>query len=355
MCTALYRGGNPVHPSVSAVVLAYGDEPWLEKSVHALLQSEYVDVDVIVVDNGCTDGGVNRLLGTDEVNVLTPGTNLGFAGGCNVGAAVASGEYLALINSDAIVEPDALANLVAVASESDVGVAGPSIRLANDPDTLNSDGNELHFLGFSWCGSFGEPATKRTVTRDIATAMGAAIVLRRNLWNELGGFEPRYFAYHEDVELCLRCRQRGLRIVNVPEAVVVHRYEFGREPNKLYLSERNRLVYILTMLEARTLLVLGPAFAAVELAMLANAAATGWGKQKLAGWRWILRHRGWIRARRRKLQQERTAHDGRLAPLLATRLMNSGNYRLPGYARPFDALLEFYWRLARPFLKGAQP
>ena len=73
--------------------------------------------------------------------------------------------------------------------------------------------------------------------------MGAAMVLRRELWDELGGFEPRYFAYHEDVELCRRCWHRGLELVNVPGAVAVHRYEFGREPSKVYLSERNRLLF----------------------------------------------------------------------------------------------------------------
>jgi GT2 family glycosyltransferase len=342
--------GGADAPVVTAVVLAYREEPWLERCVHALLDSETVDVEVVLVDNGCTDGAVGRLEPTPGVVVVRPGKNLGFAGGCNAGAAVASGEFLALINGDLIVDSDALAELVAFAQKPEVGIAQPSIRLSDDRGRLNSDGNEVHFLGFSWCGSFGEPAAKRTSPRPITSAMGAAMVLRRELWDELGGFEPRYFAYHEDVELCRRCWHRGLELVNVPSAVAVHRYEFGRTPNKIYLSERNRLLFVLSAYETRTLLVLAVPFIVMELAALIGSLATRTAGQKLAGWIWLLRNRRWIAARRKRLQAERVVPDARLAHLFATRL-NAGNYPLPGWLKPLDALLGAYWSVARRLLE----
>ena len=164
------------------------------------------------------------------------------------------------------------------------------------------------------------------------------MVLRREVWDDLGGFEPRYFAYHEDVELCRRCWHRDLELVNVPSAVVVHRYEFGREPSKLYLSERNRLLFVLTAYEARTLVVLALPFIAVEVAALAGALATGTAGKKLAGWWWLVRNRRWIAQRRRKIQAERRVSDAQLAHLFATRL-DAGNYPLPGWLKPLDALL----------------
>jgi len=339
--------------AVSAVVLAYRDEPWLERCVQALLDSEGVDVEVVLVDNGCTDGAVERLAATPGVIVFRPGENLGFAGGCNAGAAVASGDFLALVNGDLIVERDALSELVAVARRPNVGLAQPSIRLAEDPSHLNSDGNEVHFLGFSWCGHFGQLAPPRGAPHDITSAMGAAMVIRRDLWQELGGFEDRYFAYHEDVELCRRCWHRGLPVVTVPSAVVVHRYEFGREPTKLYLSERNRLIFVLTAYEARTLLVLALAFIGVELAALAGSVATRTIRQKLAGWMWIVRNRRWIAQRRRELQAERLVSDAELSRLFATRL-DAGNFPLPDWLKPLDALLGGYWSVSRRFLKRSR-
>jgi len=337
-------------PTVSAVVLGYRDEPWLERSVHALLDSHGVDVDVVLVDNGCTDGAVDRLAPTPGVAVVRPGKNLGFAGGCNAGAAVASGEFLALINGDLVVEPDALAELVSFAAKPEIAIAQPSIRLSEDPDRLNSDGNEVHFLGFSWCGSFGQPASIRSAPRAITSVMGAAMVLRRELWDELGGFEPRYFAYHEDVELCRRCWHRGLELVNVPGAVAVHRYEFGREPSKVYLSERNRLLFVLTTYELRTLLLLALPFIAVELAALAGSAATGTVRQKLRGWLWLLRNRQWIAQRRTQIRAERLVTDAELSHLFSTSLLEAGNYALPDWLKPLDALLAAYWSVARRFL-----
>ena len=175
------------------------------------------------------------------------------------------------------------------------------------------------------------------------------MVMRRELWDELGGFEPRYFAYHEDVELCRRCWHRGLELVNVPGAVVVHRYEFGREPSKLYLSERNRLLFVLTAYEKRTLLLLALPLVAVELAALVGAAATGTAGKKLAGWLWLVRNRRFVGRRRRRIQSERVVSDRRLAHLFATRL-RAGNYPLPEWLKPLDMLLAAYWSVARRFL-----
>src|SRR6266508_6752932 len=129
-------------PSVTAVVLAWQAEPWLPRCVEALLASEKVSVEVVLVDNGCTTDDVEVLARRPGVTVVRPGKNLGFAGGCNAGAAASSGEFLALINDDMIVEPDALAELVSFAAKPEIAIAQPSIRLSEDPDRLNSDGNE---------------------------------------------------------------------------------------------------------------------------------------------------------------------------------------------------------------------
>jgi GT2 family glycosyltransferase len=180
--------------------------------------------------------------------------------------------------------------------------------------------------------------------------MGAAMVMRRSLWDDLGGFEPRYFAYHEDVELCRRCWHRGLELVNVPSAVAVHRYEFGREPSKIYLSERNRLLFVLTTYERRTLALLALPFAAVELAALGGSVATGTVRHKLRGWWWLLRNRRWIAQRRMQLQAERLVSDAELSHLFSTRLLEAGNFELPDWLKPLDVLLAAYWSLARRFL-----
>lgn len=340
---------SPAPRSVSAVVLGYLDEPWLERSVRALLASTGVAVEVVLVDNGCTTGAVDRLAAEPGVVVVRPGRNLGFAGGCNAGAAVATGEVLALVNGDAIVAAGALAELAAAAGRPGVGVATASVRLAADPARLNTAGNPLHYLGLVWSGGFGVLAAEHPDPAEVALASGAACALRRSLWEELGGFAPEYFAYHEDAELSWRCRQRGLAVVPVPGAVVVHRYEFSRTATKQYLLERNRWIFLLTLSGTRTLLLTLPALLAFEVAVTGLAAAQGWLPAKVRGWAWLVRHAGWVRRRRRQLQAERTVPDRELARWVTGRL-DPANLPMPPGAGIVVTGFDAYWRLVRRFL-----
>ncbi|HEX7276117.1 MAG TPA: glycosyltransferase family 2 protein [Acidimicrobiales bacterium] len=342
--------------SIDVVVPAWGDDPWLERSVDSILASEGVDAVAIVVDNGGDPATIDRLADRPRVTVVRPGTNLGFAGGCNAGAAAGrpTSDFIAFLNQDAVLERGALAALVEVASRPDVGVASASVRLADDPDLMNSAGNPVHFLGFCWSGAFQEPAADYPAEADVLSAAGTAMALRRSLWDALGGFTDEYFAYHEDTELSMRCWQRGLRVVYVPTAVVTHRYHFSRNPGKWFLLERNRLVFVLTTYERRTLLVLLPAALSVEVGMLLVAARAGWLRPKLRGWAWLFTHRKWIGERRRLLQSERVVGDRDLAPRLANRF-DAANMGVPGWTRPLDAGLSGYWWLARRMLRRGRP
>jgi len=336
-------------PAVTAVVLAYGPEPLLGECVRAILSSTGVAADVVLVDNGCTTTAVDELDGTRGVTVVRPTENTGFAGGCNLGAAGASGDYLAFINGDAVVEPAALAHLVSALQDPTVALASGSLRLYDRPEVMNSAGNPVHYLGISWAGGLGEPASAHATQVEVASATGAAVAVRRELWAELGGFCEPMFAYCEDADLSLRCWQRGLRVLYVPDAVVRHRYEFSRNPLKVYLLERNRLFMLLTLYERRTLWVLAPALMALELAVLAVAARQGWWREKVRGWSWLLRHRDVVRRRRVDVQAARVVPDRQLARLL-TAGFDPGEDAGVGAPAVLTTGSGLYWRLARRML-----
>jgi len=340
------RGRLTVAPRVGVVMLAYGDEPVLDLAVDAVLASTGVQVRLVLVDNGCRRPDLAQIADRAAVVLLRPGTNLGFAGGVDAGAALVDEEFLALVNSDAVVAPDALARLTAVAADPAVGIASGSIRLADDPETMNSVGNPVHMLGLSWAGGLGEPASRHADARDVASASGAGLVLRRELWQQLGGFPVEFFAYHEDVDLSWRVWQRGLTVRYVPDAVVEHHYEFSRNPQKMYLLERNRLLFVLTCYGGRTLVLLAPLLVAFELAMGLVAAAQGWGRLKVRGWRWVLGHLGWVSARRRAVQAARRVPDRELAHLWSVRF-DAAAMPLPRWAGPVQGLLAAALRLVR--------
>ena len=282
--------------------------------------------------------------------MLSPGRNTGFAGGCNLAARHATGEVIALVNSDALLEPAALAALVRALADPDVGIATGSLRLLDRPDVMNSAGNPVHFLGLSWAGGLGEPVSSHLDAGPVASASGAVMALRHETWETLGGFFEPMFAYCEDMDLSLRCWLGGWEVRYVPDAVALHAYEFHRNPSKLYLLERNRLMVVLTVYGGRLLwLVAGP-LVALELAVLVVAVKQGWARQKVAGWWWLLRHASLVRRRRLAVQLARRRPDDVLVPLLTGTFEPAAE---TGFAVPVSLgrTSERYWRLARRWIR----
>ncbi len=332
-------------PAMSVVVLAYGAEEWLHAAVAAVLASEGVEVELVVVDNGCTSDAVATLRPDPRLRVITPGTNTGFAGGVNLGAEAASHDVVVMLNSDAEVEPGALAALAA-AIDDGADLAGAVILLADQPDLINSAGNPLHVLGLVWAGRLEQPRAGLGPDWQPATLSGACLAVRRSAWDRLGGFAEEFFAYHEDVDLCWRARQLGMRLDLVTEAGVRHHYEFSRNPRKMFLMERNRLLFVLTTYGPGTLATLALPLVAFDVALLAVAARQGWAVEKVRGWAWLARHLPYLRDRRALVQAARTVPDRDLYPWL-TATFDARQMPLPAAGRPLQATLRAWWGLVR--------
>lgn len=335
--------------TVGVVMVAYGDEPLLHESVSSVLASRAVDVEVVLVDNGADPAQLDGVRELPGVTVLRPGTNLGFAGGCNLGAAGTEAEVVVLFNCDATMGADTLGRLVEALEDPSVGIATASVRLADDPAVMNSAGNPVHYLGLAWAGGHGRPAAEYAAPGPVSSASGACCAVRHDFWDELGGFDEAYFAYHEDVELSLRCWQRGRSVVYVPDAIALHHYEFHRNPTKTYLLERNRLLTVLTTYSGRSLALLAPALLAQEVAMLAVATAQGWLPAKASGYGWLLRHAGQVWRRHRDVQTQRRRTDRQVLRHLATRF-DAGNVDpIPGL-RLLNSGSAWYGKAVLPWL-----
>ncbi|MEO6880701.1 MAG: glycosyltransferase family 2 protein [Mycobacteriaceae bacterium] len=335
-------------PELDVVVLAWGDEPYLLECVQAVLDSDGVRVHVVLVDNGADPAAVAAAADLDGVTLLVPGRNTGFAGGCNLGVAASAAPLLGLVNSDCLVAPDTLAALVTEARRPGTGPVMASVRMAEEPAVINSAGNPVHVLGVSWAGRLGE-TEERTEPYDVTAASGACLVLARELWNRLGGFDEEYFAYVEDTELSLRARRTGRQPRCVPTAVARHHYEFSRNSMKMYLLERNRLMLLATVWSGRALVLLAPLLLVLELGVLAQALAQGWAGGKVRGWWWLLRHWRHVRARRTLLQAEAVVTDAEWMQALTATL----DPQVIGSAtatRAVNVALGAWWRLVRPLL-----
>jgi len=216
------------------------------------------------------------------------------------------------------------------ARQKGVGIAGGLVLLADEPQRVNSAGNPVHYLGVVWAGGFGDPADLHGDVVDVASASGAFLCIRREVWESLGGFNDQYFAYHEDTELSLRAWQRGSRVQFVPSAVARHHYEFSRNPNKQYLLERNRWLTVLTVYPTPLLRLVLPALVMFDVALCIVAFRQGWLAAKLRSWWWLARHRKLIADRRRFVQAESVISVEQFAALLSPRIEPAMIDRPPG-------------------------
>jgi GT2 family glycosyltransferase len=303
--------------SLSVVVVAYHSGPALTRCLDTL-KHDVPEANVIVVDNGGAQDDIDAEW--ERLHVVAPEENLGFAAGANRGAAETDDDVIVFLNPDTVVAPGALRRLAARLEDPAVGIAMARLQLLDRPGLLNSGGTVVHVSGLAWAGRFGEPAEGIRDLEDVPAASGAALAIRRETFDALGRFTPELFMYQEDVELSWRAHLNGLRVVVDPAADVFHEYDFGRNPTKIALLERNRLIFVLTAYSVRLLFLLGPVLLLGELAMLALAARRRWFRGKLGGWWWLMRHARWLVRHRRETQRLRKVRDRELARFLTPTL-----------------------------------
>ncbi|MDU0312714.1 glycosyltransferase family 2 protein [Phycicoccus sp. M110.8] len=339
---------------VSVIVLGYGTEDLLESCLESIASQLPVDGELLLVDNGIARASERRSRWPGIVRVLGDGSeNTGFAGGCLVAAEQAQGEVLVFLNSDAILREEALDRLVTAAAAPGAGIVCGCLRLAQEPDLVNSVGNPLQFLGLTWAGECGSPASEHTDAHEVPVATGGFFALSRAVWDAVGAFDPTYFAYHEDTDLSVRAWLSGRTVRVLPDAVADHHYEFSRNPFKMYLLERNRFILVLTTYPTALLRRVLPVLVLLEPAFFLLSVLQGWPRQKLQAWWWLANNTAYLRRRRAEVQALSTGPDAtaRLAALM-TAAIDPPNVPQPPGMGVLNAFLRGYWVLARPRRRG---
>jgi hypothetical protein len=211
-------------PVVSVVVVTWNGREYLGDCLGALEAQQDVSAETILVDNASTDGTVEYVRERFPwVRLVALPENRGFAGGNNAGVQQARGRYVALLNNDAIPEPDWLRALLDEATRRTGAVLLTSrVVYAHDPDVIDSAGD-----GFlRWGGAFkrfhGAPARAASAPAEVFGVCGAACLMPKRVFDELGGFDEDFFVSHEDVDLSYRARLLGYHCRYVPGAVVRH-------------------------------------------------------------------------------------------------------------------------------------
>jgi GT2 family glycosyltransferase/Tfp pilus assembly protein PilF len=224
----LVRGvETKVTPLVSIIIPVYNQLAFTHQCLKAVLRNTaYPNYEVIVVDDGSTDdtAAYLRAMVSKGIRWERHSENRGFVHACNTGARVARGEYIVLLNNDTEVQPGWLTPLVTLALENPQ-CGGVGAKLVYPDGKLQEAGGIIFADGSGWNYGRGlSPADPRfNFVREVDYCSGAALLVRRDLWERLGGLDERYApAYYEDADLCFGIRKLGYRVYYHPHSVVVH-------------------------------------------------------------------------------------------------------------------------------------
>jgi len=291
--------------AVAVVIVTHESAGQIGRTLAVVASQLRPDDELIVVENGSADASITigSVRGTAPRARLLEQDNVGFTGGAVAGAALASSPLLLFLNPDAPPAPGCLDALRRVAAQRPDWGAWQALVTMDGGTRINTAGNVAHFLGVSWAGRCGRPLSDApTAPEEVAFASGAALTVRREAWEQVGGFDERYFMYCEDLDLSLRLRLAGWKVGIAPAARVEHDYDFDKGERKWFLLERNRWWTILTDYPSALLMLIAPALLAGELAVLAVAARGGWLSQKLRALLAVVRTLPAVLARRREVQ-----------------------------------------------------
>lgn len=253
------------NPKVNIIILNWNGKENTINCLEALKSTTYSNYEIIIVDNGSTDGSVQYFKENYSlIKLIENGKNLGFAEGNNVALReVLKREeikYVSLLNNDTIVKPDWLEKLVnALEADEKIGACQPKILSLINPEMIDAVGISINRDG----GAFQEGHNEKDlgqydkITEVFGVCAGAALY-RAKMLNQIGLFDKDFFAYYEDVDLAIRARLFGWKSVCVPQAVIfhIHSATLGNDsPFKKYLLERNSYYYVIKNLPRKVILL----------------------------------------------------------------------------------------------------
>lgn len=276
------------HPGVTVVIPHSNGEDLLRRCLLALGKTQYPATEVLVVDNGSTDGSVSMMRREfPEVRIIRSPKNLGFAAGCNLGIRASDTPFIALLNNDAEVTPGWLIPLVRFALGNRRAAAlQPKILSLKDPgrfDYSGAAGGEIDIFGYPFArGRLFETLEKDTgqynQTDRVFWASGAACLLRRSALERVGCLDEHFFAHMEEIDLNWRMQRAGYSVWAVPEAVVFHQTggTLGQGSlRKMGLNHRNNILMLLKNVPGVTLAWLIPLRLCLEMITVAGSLLTG--------------------------------------------------------------------------------
>jgi GT2 family glycosyltransferase len=254
-----------VNPKFSIIIVTWNALEHLKRFLPGVAQTDHPSYEIVIADNASTDGSAEWVAEHyPEMRIATFDRNYGYCGGNNRGASAARGEILVFLNNDAEPEADWLTSLEKPFSDPQTGVVQPKIRSAEQRDHFEyagAAGGFIDAMAYPFCrgrifdtveedrGQYDHPS-------EIFWASGAALAIRKELFDACGGFDEDFEFHMEEIDLCWRCHKLGYKVMYEPASVVYHlgggSLPAGN-PRKVFYNYRNNLTMMAKNLDRNPL------------------------------------------------------------------------------------------------------
>ncbi len=339
--------------SVSVIVLNHNGLEMLHECLASLAVTAYPSYDVVVVDNGSTDGSCAMIEEEfPHVSVVKLRENLGYAKGNNMGILHSHSKYVVLLNNDTIVTPEWLSELMSEAEKNEQRFYQPKILFAGTK-RINSAGNFIHLFGFAFPNGIGELDVGQHNSKcEVSYASGACVLVSRKLIERIGLLdESDLFSFYEDVNWGWRGLMLGYKSVYVPSACIFHRWggSWGRamSPQKFFLLERSRLATLFRNYSNGTLLKMLPILLAIETSVLLYSFRRGFASEKIKAYADLFKTLAFL-----SMQKKELALTKRLSDKIVIASFSDGfsHPYLGKFSAPLDNLLHLLSKLVTVFV-----
>ncbi len=319
-------------------------------------------VNYYLVDNSSSEPSRKYLAESFPEAIIIPRKDGNYALANNTGAKKAFGdgcEYIIIANIDTSLDKSWISELLLALEENrEAGIAQSKILLypkTNDEviePRINSLGNIMHFLGFGFTSAYGEKDRKVSGYPEIkGYASGCSFIIRKEVFDSIGGYDGEYYMYHDDVEVSWKTKLLGYKIILAPKSVIYHKYEFSRSIKMLYYMERNRYLVMFQFYSVLTLILILPAIVFMELGMVFFSIINSWlgVKAKVSfyflkpsTWAKIIKKRYFLNGIKKGREKNIIKHfEGRVL------FQEIGSPVLKYIANP---LLNLYWKIIKVFI-----
>lgn len=243
-------------PRVTVITLNWNGRDETLECLASLKKLDYSNYDIVVVDNGSTDGSVPAFRARHRgITIIDNGRNLGYAEGFNGGLRYAyehGAEYFLILNNDTVIDPEALSELVNAAElDERIGFVSGKVYCHSRPNVLQTAGRYNHpiLLAGGHVGRGEADSGQFDKIRDYDFIDDVFLLVRRKVYEAVGGYDPLFFLYYEETDWCARVRRAGFRIVYTPAAKIWHKGMLGNpvtplSPKRVFYLQRYEIPFM---------------------------------------------------------------------------------------------------------------